>query len=168
LLVLTSQGIPFIHSGQEMLRTKLGNSNSYNQPDAVNMINWDLKRTNMDIFEYYRGLIALRKEHPIFRMKTREDVSANLEFLDDDLGMRLPSRCVGYRLKRGGSGDAWQEVLVLLNPNPSAVTFSIPDGDWKIAVDDDEAGAVQVKTGTKSAESGKVEVPRISGMVLYR
>jgi len=168
LLVLTSQGIPFIHSGQEMLRTKRGNSNSYNQPDAINMIDWDLKRTNMDIFEYYKGLISLRKEHPIFRMKTREEVSAHLEFLDDDLGMRLPSRCVGYRLTRGSSGDAWQEVLVLFNPNPAEVTFSIPKGDWKIAVDDDEAGPSQVTTGTKSAKGGKVKVPRISGMVLYR
>jgi hypothetical protein len=48
------------------------------------------------------------------------------------------------------------------------VTFSIPDGDWKVAVDDDEAGTTQVKTGTKSAKGGKIEVPRISGMVLYR
>jgi pullulanase len=168
VLVLTSQGIPFIHSGQEMLRTKRGNSNSYNQPDAVNMINWDLKRTNVDIFNYYRGLISLRKMHPMFRMKTREAVSANLEFLDDDLGMRLPSRCVGYRLKRGSSGDAWEEVLVLYNPNPAAVTFSIPDGAWTIVVDDDEAGTTEVKTGTGSVADGKVKVPRISGMVLYR
>jgi pullulanase len=168
VLVLTSQGIPFIHSGQEMLRTKRGNSNSYNQPDAVNMINWDLKRTNPDIFNYYKGLISLRKTHPIFRMKTREEVSMNLEFLDDDLGMRLPSRCVGYRLKRGSSGDAWEEVLVLYNPNPAVVTFDIPEGDWTIVVNDEAAGVTGVETGTTSVSDGEVEVPRISGMVLYR
>jgi hypothetical protein len=69
---------------------------------------------------------------------------------------------------RGDTGDAWQEVLVLYNPNPAAVTFGIPDGDWTVVVDDDEAGTTQVETGTKSVSRGKVEVPRISGMVLYR
>ena len=132
------------------------------------MIDWDLKRINVDIFEYYKGLISLRKEHPVFRMKTRDEVLANLEFLDDDLGIRLPSRCVGYRLKRGSSGDAWEEVLVLLNPNPAQVIFGIPKGDWTVVVDDDEAGTTQVKTGTKSASGGQVKVPRISAMVLYR
>ena len=95
-------------------------------------------------------------------------MSANLEFLDDDLGMRLPARCVGYRLKRGSSGDAWEEVLVLYNPNPVAMSFGIPKGDWTVVVDDDEAGSTEVKTGTKSVSDGEVEVPRISGMVLYR
>jgi pullulanase len=168
VLVLTSQGIPFLHSGQEMLRTKQGSGNSYNQPDAVNMIDWRWKQDNLDIFEYYKGLISLRKAHPMFRMKTREEVQANLEFLDDNLGMSLPSRCVGYKLSRGTSEDTWEEALVLYNPNPRAVTFSIPDGDWTVVVDDDEAGVTPVTTGTASVSGGKVEVARISGMVLYR
>jgi pullulanase len=168
VLVLTSQGIPFLQSGQEMLRTKRGSGNSYNQPDAVNMINWDLKRANIDIFNYYKGLIALRKEHPVFRMETREEVLANLEFLDDDLGISLPPRCVGYRLKRGDSEETWDEVLVLYNPNPVPVVFPIPEGDWTVVVDDDEAGTVPVKTGTSSVSGVEVEVPRISGMVLFR
>lgn len=168
VLVLTSQGIPFIHSGQEMLRTKRGNSNSYNQPDAINMINWRWKKDNFDIFTYYKGLIDLRKNHPMFRMTTREEVTANLKFLDSHLNLSVPPRCVGYGLTKGGSGDAWNEVLVLLNPNAADVKFAIPKGKWTVVVDDDEAGCSAVTTGKSTVSGGKVTVPRISAMVLYR
>ncbi len=168
VLVFTSQGIPFIHSGQEMLRTKRGDHNSYNKPDAINMINWELKQKNRDIFDYYRGLIELRKAHPMFRMKTRQEVGANLKFFDDDLGIRVSPRCVAYSLASGASGDSWSEVLVLLNPNPKAVTVTIPDGTWTVVVDEDEAGTTPVRTGTSEVSDGEVEVPGISAMVLYR
>jgi pullulanase len=157
-----------MHSGQEMLRTKRGNSNSYNQPDAVNMINWDLKRTNMDIFEYYKGLIALRKAHPMFKMATRQDVKANLKFFDQDLGIGVPGRCVAYRLTRGNSGDSWNEVLVMFNANPNAVTFTIPEGDWTVVVNGDQAGTEPVTIGESSVSGDKVEVAGVSAKVLYR
>jgi pullulanase len=167
-LVFTSQGIPFMHSGQEMLRTKRGNDNSYNQPDAINMIRWNWKADQRDVFDYYRGLIALRKAHPMFRMRTREEVSGNLKFLDDHLGMTMPPRCVGYRLSRGGTGDSWEEVLVLFNPNLREMEFGIPEGEWTVVVDDDEAGVDPVTSGESRVEGGRVTVPRISAMVLYR
>jgi len=168
VLVITSQGIPFLHSGQEMLRTKRGDHNSYNKPDAINMIDWQWKKDNLDIFRYYQGLIKLRREHPMFRMKSRTDVTANLEFFDDHLGISVPPRCIGYRLGKGGSGDSWNEVLVLLNPNPAEVTFTIPKGDWTVAVDEDEAGTGPVQTGTAAVSGKKVKVARISAMLLYR
>jgi len=168
VLVLTSQGIPFLHSGQEMLRTKGGNQNSYNAPDSVNEIRWQWKAENHDVFEYYRGLIALRKAHPMFRMTAREDVIRNLKFLDDDLGLRLPLKCVGYRLTRGNTGDEWSEILVLYNPNPRPVDFPIPDGEWTVVVDDDEAGTTRVRTGDGTASGGRARVPRRSAMVVYR
>jgi pullulanase len=168
VLVLTSQGIPFINSGQEMLRTKRGEHNSYNKPDAINMINWEWKRNNLDIFDYYKGLIALRKAHPMFRMKTGQDVAANLKFFDDDLGIRVPARCVAYSLTKGASGDSWSEVVVILNPNRDAVSVKIPDGTWTVVVDDDEAGTMPVSTGTSKVSGGKVTVSRISAMVLHR
>lgn len=168
VLVLTSQGIPFIHSGQEMLRTKRGDHNTYNKPDAINMINWEWKLKNLDIFNYYRGLIALRKAHPMFRMKTRDDVTASLKFLDDDLGMAVPARCVAYRLTKGASTDVWNEVLVLLNPNPNGATFTIPVGRWTVVVDEDDAGTAPVETAASKVSGKKVTVPGISAMVLYR
>ncbi len=167
-LVFLSQGIPFIQSGQEMLRTKRGNTNSYNQPDAINMIDWRWKKENLDIYNYYRGLIALRKAHPMFRMKTRKQVEANLKFLDDHLRIPVPPKCIGYLLTRGDTGDSWNEILVLLNPNPTEVTFTIPEGSWTVVVDDDEAGVEPVKTGVSRVKGSRVVVPRISAMVLYR
>lgn len=167
-LVLTSQGIPFLEGGQDLLRTKQGNSNSYNAPDSVNAIKWQWKKDNLDVFTYYKGLIALRKAHPIFRMKTRAEVAANLKFFDDQMGIGVPPKCVGYRLSAGESGDSWSEVLVLFNPNPAEVTFTIPAGDWTAVVDDDEAGVVPCKTGPSGISGSKVPVPPISAMVLHR
>jgi hypothetical protein len=101
-------------------------------------------------------------------MKTKEDVLANLKFFDDHLAIAVPPKCVGYRLTAGSSGDAWNEVLVLLNPNPMEVTFTIPDGSWTIIVDDDEAGTMPAKTGPSGVTGKKIPVPRMSAMVLHR
>lgn len=167
VLVLTSQGIPFLHSGQEMLRTKGGNENSYNAQDSVNKIRWRWKLENRDVFEYYRGLIALRKAHPMFRMKTRREVLENLKFLDE-LGYPLAPASVAYRLTRGRSGDEWREALVLYNPNPRAVEFSIPEGEWTVVVDEDEAGVTPVGTGSSKVSGGSVTLPERSAMVMFR
>ena len=166
VLVLTSQGIPFLHSGQEMLRTKGGDENSYNKPDSVNKIRWQWKVDHKDVFEYYRGLIALRKEHPIFRMKTRQEVLENLKFFDDHLGLMVPPRCVAYQLTRGASADGWSKVVVLFNPNVKEERFPLPDGRWIVVVDEDEAGFEPVQTGPRKMEK-KARVPGRSAMVMY-
>lgn len=66
--VFTSQGIPFIYAGEEVMRDKKMVHNTYNSPDDVNAINWNNKTLYKDVFGYYKGLIALRKAHPAFRM----------------------------------------------------------------------------------------------------
>jgi pullulanase len=168
-IIFTSQGIPFIQGGQEILRTKGGDENSFNKPDKVNMIHWEWKLQNKEIFEYYKGLIALRKAHPMFRMKTRGEVEANLKFLDDDLGLSQPPNCVGYVITKGSSGDAWNEALVLFNPNRGEEVFRVPEGeDWIVVVDEDEAGTEQVKSGKNKFGGDKVKVPAMSAMVLCR
>jgi len=167
-LVFTSQGIPFLQAGQEMLRTKGGNENSYNAPDAVNMIRWDWKVEHRNIFEYYRGLIALRKAHPMFHMKTKAEVLANLRFLDDDLKIRVPAKCVAYELTRGKTGDSWEAAVVLFNADSKPVEFAVPAGEWTIVVDDDEAGTGPVKTGPSKVSGGTVTVPARSAMVMGR
>jgi len=169
VLIFTSQGIPFMLGGQEILRTKQGDHNSYNKPDAVNAIQWQWKMDNMDIYEYYRGLIALRKAHPIFRMKTREQVEANLRFLDDDLGLTVPANCVGYVLSAGNSGDAWNEVMVLINPNGGEEVFRVPEGgEWTVVVNEKEAGTEKVKSGKDKYKGDKIKVPRATALVMYR
>ncbi|HGY57119.1 MAG TPA: type I pullulanase [Caldithrix abyssi] len=162
-ILFTSQGVPFIHGGQEMLRTKFGSHNSYNEPDSINMIRWQWKKKHYDVFRYYQGLIRLRKEHPMFRMKKAEEIRENLHFLDD-AGHSVPDRCIAYRLHKGNSGDSWNEVLVLINPNRKAEQFVIPEGSWNVVVNAGQAGTSRIE----KREDQKATVEPVSVMVLYR
>ena len=74
-IILTSQGVPFMQAGEEMLRSKPNeksesgfDENSYCSPDATNSIKWDNKGNVIDTYEYYKGLIAFRKAHSALRM----------------------------------------------------------------------------------------------------
>jgi pullulanase len=156
-IVFTSQGVPFIQGGEEMLRTKGGNHNSYNAPDSVNQLDWARKSQYSQVFEYYKGLIALRKAHPAFRLSTAEQIREHLSFLEEG----MPANTVAFRLKDNAGGDAWKEIIVIYNPNREDVTVNLPGGAWNVAVQ-----------GTKVAEAGSVtgsaKVPAISMMVLYQ
>ncbi|MEI8342827.1 MAG: type I pullulanase, partial [Verrucomicrobiota bacterium] len=110
LVLYTSQGIPYLHGGEEFARTKGGNDNSYESPDSVNQVDWSLKRKNYDLFNYTRGLIALRKGHPVFRLRTKEEVSTRLKFV-----VTADPKTLMYTLDGTGiPGETWKEVCVLL------------------------------------------------------
>ncbi len=160
LLVLTSQGISFIHGGQEMCRSKGGSHNSYNLPDSVNQIDWSLKKRNRDVFAYYQGLIALRKAHPCFRLRTGAEVRRRIEFRQD-----VPAEhCVAYTIDGTGlTGESHAATLVLLNGESTEQTFALPPGNWHLLVDADRAG-----TDTLAEVEGSVPVKAHSGMVLAR
>ena len=168
LILFTSQGVPFIEAGQEFLRSKGGDENSYNKPDSVNQIDWSNKLQYHDVYQYYRGLIQLRKAHPMLRFKTKEDVLANVKFLDDDLKLTLPQHVVGYLVSRGNSGDAWKSILVLTNPNPIKVDVPIPAGDWYLAVDADNAYQSQLLNRRPELIEQKISLPGRTGLVLYQ
>lgn len=133
-LVLTSQGIPFIHAGEEFLRTKNGHDNSYNLPDGINRLDWTRKKENFSVFSYYRDLIALRREHPAFRMKTAAEVKENLKFYEE-LGLKLKPPAIAYMLYGDKAGDAWRRILVLVNPEKAPLKFALPEGSWLEAFD---------------------------------
>src|SRR5262249_61581273 len=97
-IIFTSQGIPFIQCGQEFLRTKGGDHNSYDKPDAVNMIRWREKADQYDVFEYYSGLVELRRAHPIFRLQTSDEARGAVKILDDQPRFTVPQGCVGLLL----------------------------------------------------------------------
>ncbi len=158
LLVLTSQGIPFIHSGQELCRSKQGHHNSYNLPDSVNQIDWSLKQANQDVFAYYRGLIALRKAHPVLRLRTADEIRQRLSFRRN-----APSdRCLAYRLDGTDlPGESHRTTLVLLNGDATDQEFRLAPGAWRVLVDADRAG-----TEPLGEVTGKVTVKAHSGMVL--
>jgi pullulanase len=155
-IVFTSQGMPFIHGGEELLRTKGGNHNSYNAPDSVNQLKWERKAQYRQVFEYYRGLIALRREHPAFRLATAEEVQRHLRFLED-----TPANTVAFLLKDNAGGDAWKQIVVIYNPNKDGVTVSLPDGTWNVFVR-------ELQFGDGGTVSGSAHVPPISMMLLYQ
>lgn len=133
-IVLTSQGIPFLHAGQDFLRTKGGNANSYLAPDAVNQLDWTRKARYHEVYAYYRGLIALRKAHPAFRLRTSEQIQTHLHFLD------LPAQLIGYTLGDHANGDSWRMIVVLFNARTTPAPVALPGEDWVVVVDRQHAG----------------------------
>lgn len=141
-IVFTSQGVPFIQAAEEFLRSKPlpekkgFAENSYNMPDAVNSIKWDNIHEYPDMIAYYKGLMALRKAHPVFRMQSEAEMTQNLCFLSD-----TPENVVAYLLKGKGADDTPENILVIFNGNDEEILYNLPEGKWKILVDDKTAGA---------------------------
>ena len=135
VLLLTAQGIPFLHAGQEFLRSKGGQHNSYNQPDAVNMIRWQKKAENRDVFDYYRGLLALRRAHPLLRQENVNELRKSLKYFDENLHLPVPAGCLAFQLEDTAGQDEWSRVLILVNPQPQVHAFNIPVGTWQAYAD---------------------------------
>ena len=122
--VFTSQGVPFILAGEEMLRDKKGVHNSFRSPDSINRLDWNNLKRYPQVFDYYAGLIALRKAHPAFRMGKAEEVRKNLEFVD------APKGVVAFRLKNNAGGDAWQNIYVVLNSQKTPQSVKVAEGSY--------------------------------------
>jgi pullulanase len=155
-VVLTSQGIPFLMAGEEMLRTKKGAHNSYNLPDAINQINWTWKSFNRDVFDFYRNLIALRKAHPAFYMPTSAMLHKHLEFTTTAHGI------VGFLLKDHANNDTWKNTMVYYNANMFNVRVDIP-GEWRVAA----LGTSIDMSGKKKVEH-HISIPPVSMLMLFQ
>ena len=139
--VFTSQGVPFMLSGEEMLRDKKGVHNSFESPDSVNHLDWNNLKRYPQVFSYYKNLIQLRKNHPAFRLGTAQLVKKHLQF------MKTEPCVVGFVLKNHAGGDAWKDIIVILNANREPQTISIPEGRYTVVCCDgqiDEAGMGEV------------------------
>lgn len=158
-IVLTSQGVPFLQSGAEMLRTKQGVANSYKSPDAINQLDWNRKTQFKSVYDYYKGLISLRKNHPAFRMPTTAMINEHLNFLD-----LKEDGLVGYQIKNNANRDEWKDILVLFNGNQTSKTVKIPDGNWTIVVNPD---AVNEKS-TQTINTAEMTLEATSAYVLYK
>lgn len=163
-MLFVSQGVPFIHAGQEFLRTKNFNHNSYNSTDAVNSLKWNQRITYASNVSYLKGLLALRKAHKAFRIPEADSIVENLEFLDGTFGQ------IGYKINGKAVGDSWSSIVVLANSNPTkTASFDVPKGTYKLVVDANTAGTKTLKTiVVKGKYTGKVTVPALSMMVLYK
>ena len=130
-IVFTSQGIPFLYAGEELYRNKKGIHNTYQSPDSVNRIDWNAKATQGDVFNYYKGLIALRKAHSAFRMPTQELVQQHLKFIKTGI-----PNVVAYLLTNHVNDEVWKDILVILNGNRKPVKLEIPEGEWNLVCHD--------------------------------
>lgn len=163
--VFTSQGVPFILSGEEMLRDKKGVHNSYNSPDSINHLDWNNLQRYPQLFTYYKNLIQLHKNHPAFRLATGDKVRQHLEFLPAVNSKDVKQDClVGFLLKDLQGIDAWKTIVVIYNFNKEAKEMAIPEGNYTIACSNgaiDEAGLGEV--------SGKVVlVDGQSALILFQ
>ena len=131
--VFTSQGVPFILAGEEMLRDKKGVHNSYCSPDSINEFNWDNLKKYPQVFEYYRNLIQLRKNHPAFRLAKAEAVRSHLEFLSTGNAAEKEGCLVAFRLKELEGIDSWKNIIVIFNANKESKTVAIPEGEYHVA-----------------------------------
>lgn len=157
--VFTSQGIPFIYAGEEVMRDKKGVHNSYQSPDSINAIDWSRKALHADVFAYYKGLIQLRKNHPAFRLGSAELVRRHLEFLPVE-GKNL----VAWRLKEHAGGDKWEDIVVVLNSRREPARVTMPQGSYTVVCRDgfiNEGGLAKV-SGTE------LVVPAQSALIAWK
>lgn len=156
-IVLTSQGVAFIHGGADYARTKGGHHNSYNAGDAVNQFDWARKAEYRDVHDYLAGLIDIRRPHPALRLRSAREVRRALSWRD------APHGVLAYTLNGRRVGDTWGELFVAYNGEPDARRVSLPDGDWAVVADADTAGTQKLRT-----VRGSVELPGYSLVIAYR
>jgi pullulanase len=155
-IVLTSQGIAFLHAGTEFLRTKQGVENSFESPDSINMIDWSLKTKNRDVFEYVRDLVTLRKAHPAFRMKTAKEIVDNIQFAET-----LPDGIVAYTIDGEAVGDRWKNIFIAFNGAALEQSIDLPVGAWQSQI-------INNAFSKQSNLQGKLRIAPHSCIVLYQ
>lgn len=155
--VFTSQGIPFMLSGEEMLRDKKGVHNSFNSSDEINHLDWNNLKKYPQVFAYYKGLIQMRKAHPAFRLGSAELVRKHLEF--------LPTQdcLVAFRLKNHAGGDKWNNIYVVLNGSTNLQSINIPKGKYTIVANN---GVIN-EAGIGEMEGGEVMIDAQTALILH-
>jgi len=160
-IVLTSQGVPFIQGGTEILRTKQGNHNSYNAGDDVNGIRWSRKAEFEETYEYIKGLIALRKSQKVMTLDNESDVRKCLVFLE------MPYNSVAYELTSTFIED-YSKLLIIHNSNTQEIKLVLPDTDeWKILANEHEVNKAGVSKGAKTCIN-KLSIPSLSTYILCK
>lgn len=165
-ICLTSEGVPFMQAGEEMLRSKVTadgeyDSNSYSSGDEVNAIRWEnlADEAYANVYEYYKGLIAFRKAHGVLRLSSAEDVKAAITPQDNPA-----ENVVAFDIAGGVNGETAEEMYVVFNANSEAVDVTIPDGDWNVYINGEKAGTKVLD----KVSGGKASVEPISALVLVR
>ena len=163
-IYMTSQGIPFVHAGEEILRTKpledgTFEHNSYNSPDSVNSFKWDTLNDELyqTTYNYYKGLIAFRKAHPALRMTDAAEIKAKISAIPD-----TETNVIAFHIASGANGEA-NELVVIFNPRKEATSVTLPEGNWNVYISGDKAG-----TEVLGSAEATVSVDAVSAMVLVK
>lgn len=157
-VTLTSQGVPFIWCGDEIMRDRKGVHNCYASPDSINAIDWNGKTENIDLYNYIKGVISIRKAHPAFRMGCAEKVRANLAFIPVK-----QKNVVAFTLKGSAVGDSWSDIVVLFNSNLRPVSIPVEQGQYTIVV---ENGKVNPE-GLRTVRLKTIKVAPQSATIMY-
>ena len=156
-VVFTSQGVPFMLSGEELLRTKKGVHNSFESPDSINQLDWTNKTRYPKVFDYYKNLIALRKNHPAFRLGNADLVRKHLEFLD------TPVKTLAFRLKNYAGRDDWRNIIVIFNAGNTDTEVTIPEGNYTIVCSDGQIN----EQGLGTIKGSKAIVDAQSALIIH-
>ncbi|WP_456273698.1 type I pullulanase [Bacillus sp. AK031] len=143
-MVLVSQGIAFLHAGQEFFRTKQGVENSYKSPDEINQLDWHRRTLYQDKVNYIKGLIAIRKAHGAFRFSTAKLIRKHVQ-----PNYSLPGM-VTLHFDNVKAYGPWNEMFVVFHAGEEEKILDIPDGNspWKVISDGEKAGLETLKTLT--------------------
>ncbi len=155
--VFTSQGVPFMLSGEELLRDKKGVHNSFESPDEINHLDWSNKAKYPQVFDYYKSLIALRQHHPAFRLGSADLVRKHLEFLD------MPEGLIAYRLKNYAGRDDWRDIIVILNAGKTDQEVTIPEGTYTVVCSDGQIN----EQGLGTLQGSKALVHAQSALIIH-
>ena len=155
--VFTSQGVPFMLSGEELLRDKKGVHNSFESPDEINHLDWSNKAKYPQVFDYYKSLIALRQHHPAFRLGNADLVRKHLEFLD------MPEGLIAYRLKNYAGRDDWRDIIVILNAGKTDQEVTIPEGTYTVVCCDGQIN----EQGLVTLQGPKAVVDAQSAQIIH-
>ena len=149
-IMLTSQGISFIHAGEELARTKVDENNklvenSYCSSDLVNKIDWIRKEEFGNLYEYYKGLIAIRKEFKALRMNSNKDIQNNIKFLEKDINFK-DDNVIAYTINNENFEGAVNKITVIINGNDKATKITLPESKWNLIGDENTMGLETIST----------------------
>lgn len=166
-IVMTVQGVPFIQSGEEMLRSKVAEddperiySNSYNSGDYVNSIKWDNISEYSHMVSYYKGLMEFRKSHQALCYETAEEIQNDMKFFSD-----LDENVIAYRVIEEENPVLENEICIIYNPNKEETSLTLPKGKWKVYINGEQAGVEEL--AVYQGET-KIKVPGVEPLVLVR
>ena len=165
--VFTSQGVPFMLSGEELLRDKKGVHNSFESPDSINHLDWNNLQRYPQVFQYYKGLILLRKHHPAFRLGNADLIRKHLEFLPvkRPTARRIdqPEHVIAFRLKNYAGRDDWRDIIVILNASREAQDLAIPKGNYTVVCRDGQID----EQGLGTIVGSKLTISPQSALILH-